>query len=514
MTPVDWIITVVLSVLIGFAVFATRKYMKDVSGFIVGGRKARTWLMLSNTSSGGLGLIAIVYCGQEGFLRGYSYVWVVLMGALIQIFVFGIMGFGIERFRATKAMTAGQFHEMRYSRGVRLLVGFVMGFGGILNMTAFPIAAGAFLKTFLDLPDYVSLAGVSFNSIHLILATIIFLAVFFAAFCGQVGVLLSDYLQGIVIMVALFAVNYIIWKQAGGFGNIKLSLDRELGTGAFNPFLTGSYGLLWILWRNIQVIVGPFTNGAVIAKFATADNPKVTKRMMLVTNVFTQGKTVLLITLGVGALMYFGGKIPDGVETEIYSKSITPIFLHKIVPPVLAGVLFTAFIFAFISTNDTYLLAFVSIIVNDVICPLKKRPLTTKGHIFLLRFVIVLCGVFLFLWSVFYVPETSILNYIMITGMTWFGGGIALLAGLYCKRPNTAGAYAAVISSIILPILDLTFRKVWADYNLNVTPAVAGLSIVGTSTFLLVLFSLITRPSSKFVDYGKVIKKMSKPSEK
>ncbi len=510
MTPIDWTIAVVLSVLIGLAVLFTRRYMKDVSGFIVGGRKARTWLMLSNTSSGGLGLIAIVYCGQEGFLRGYSFVWIVLMASVIRIIVFGIFGFGIERFRATKAMTAGQFQEMRYSRGVRLLVGSVMGFGGLLNMTAFPIAAGVFLKTYLDLPEQVQLLGVGVNSVHLILAIIISLAVFFAAFCGQIGVLFSDYLQGIVIMVGLFSVNYLIWKYAGGYGNIKLKLGQEIGAGAFNPFLAGSYGILWILWRNIQVIMGPFTSGTLIAKFATADNPKVTRKMMLVTNIFAQGKNVLMVTLGVGALMYFGGQIPETAETEIYSKTITPIFLREFVPPVLMGILFTAFIFAFISTNDTYLLAFTSIIVNDVICAGRKKPLSSKSHIRLLRFVIILSGLFLFLWSVFYVPETSILNYIMITGMTWFGSGIALLAGLYWKRANTAGAYGAIIAAIILPVLDLTFRKTWPLYNANITSAQAGLTIIGVCVGLLVILSLASKAPTKFVDYGKLVRESEK----
>lgn len=98
----------------------------------------------------------------------------------------------------------------------------------------------------------------------------------------------------------------------------------------------------------------------------------------------------------------------------------------------------------------------------------------------------------------------------MITGMTWFGSGIALLAGLYWKRANTAGAYGAIIAAIILPVLDLTLRKTWSAYNANITSAQAGLTIIGVCVGLLVILSLASKAPTKFVIYGKLVRESEK----
>lgn len=129
MTIWDWLISLVfLGLLIGL-IFWTRKFVKDVSGFVVAGRKTRMWLGLSNNNAAGLGLASIAYGCQEGYRNGFSLAWLSIIGSSVALVLFGIFGFGIERLRASQAMTGGQFHEMRYARGLRLLVGSVSEIG-------------------------------------------------------------------------------------------------------------------------------------------------------------------------------------------------------------------------------------------------------------------------------------------------------------------------------------------------------------------------------------------------
>ena len=508
MTSLDWILAAGLTLILVWVVVISRRFSKDVSTFIVGGRKTRMWLGLSNDNSGGLGLVAIAYLGQEGFRHGFSLTWIYLIGAVMVVVVFGICGFGIQRFRASKAMTGGQFHEMRYSRGLRLIVGIGLGMGGILNMAAFPIIGARFITAFLAWPNEINLMGATIPIVPVLTACMILLAVFFAVVCGQVGVILTDYIQGVVIMGGLFAINWIIFSNVG-IGAIKDTLDAEMGSSAFNPFVWGSYGILWIVWRLASHMSSPFCFGPQMAKNAAAENPKVTRMLALVTQTFAQGKTLLMISLGVGAFIALHKTArPEGMEQAAFERIVTPMYLASITPPILKGLLLSAFIFAFISTNDTYILSWSSIIVNDVVCVFKRKSLSTKQHLWLLRITIISIGVFLYFWGVFIVDKlgNTILNYLTLTGSMFFGAAVAMIAGLYWKRANTAAAYCAVLSGIILPIVHLTLQNTLPPETYTIPDRIAGLATIFTSAILLVIVSLLSHKPTRFIDYSEAVK--------
>ena len=55
--------------------------------------------------AGEIGLVSIVATCEQGYLRGFAFVLIGLISKCVLLPLFGIFGFGIERFRATKAMT-------------------------------------------------------------------------------------------------------------------------------------------------------------------------------------------------------------------------------------------------------------------------------------------------------------------------------------------------------------------------------------------------------------------------
>ena len=113
---VDWIIVGVFGLLLLSGGYLCRRYVKGVADYCVAGRNMRKFLGLSTLTAEGLGLISIAICCQEGFTKGFCYIWVSLSGLITAIIVFGVFGFVIMRYRDTKVLTVSQYFEMRYTR--------------------------------------------------------------------------------------------------------------------------------------------------------------------------------------------------------------------------------------------------------------------------------------------------------------------------------------------------------------------------------------------------------------
>src|SRR5690242_10403992 len=112
---IDWTIALCPLLMVAALVIWSRQHVRSVSDFLTGRRVAGRYLLtVSNmeASQGVIGLLAIYEAYyQSGFAYGF---WEALnVAALI---VMALTGYCVYRFRETRAMTMGQFLEIRYSR--------------------------------------------------------------------------------------------------------------------------------------------------------------------------------------------------------------------------------------------------------------------------------------------------------------------------------------------------------------------------------------------------------------
>ena len=130
--------------------------------------------------------------------------------------------------------------------------------------------------------------------------------------------------------------------------------------------------------------------------------------------------------------------------------------------------------------------------------------MSQSRHLLALRLAIVLIGIFLYLWGVLYKIEDTLLEYLMLTGVMWLGGGIAVVFGLYWRKANTYGAYGAVISAIALPTIHLILQKTYPGYD--IPTKLAGVVTIIVAIVLMVILSLAINVPTKFVDYGQAVR--------
>jgi solute:Na+ symporter, SSS family len=508
MKVLDWTLLVFLFTGLFLVALWCRKYVRGVADFVLAGRKVGMFLGLSTGTAEGIGLISIANFAQQGYLHGFSYIWIVLINMIIFIPVFGIMGFGIKRYRATKVQTLPQYYEMRYGKGVRLLAGIALTLGGVLNLAIFPIISSWFLTAFLGFPEYVHLFGISMPVRYIIMFIMIGGALLFALLGGLVTIIVTDYIQSIILTAGVFMITFFFIKHVG-FSSMHETLVTNIGPGAFNPFKEGSYGIVWVLFLVLSTIFSRLSFPPNLQKISASESPEVVRKSFLIGTIFGQGRLIMILAWGVCALAMMGNAIPDGANKEIYQRTVTAMCLSQVVPSGVMGLALAGLVFAFITTVDSYLLSWSSVIVNDVICNVRKKPLSARQHIKMLRIVLTGMGVFLFAWGTYYKSTESIMTYLFLTGAIFVGPGIISFFGLYWKRTTTLAAYLALGTCIVIPMADLILKQYMGE-SYPLKGQESGLLAILLSVFLIVVVSLFSKKPTLFVDYGKTVKKMDK----
>jgi SSS family solute:Na+ symporter len=161
---------------------------------------------------------------------------------------------------------------------------------------------------------------------------------------------------------------------------------------------------------------------------------------------------------GIAAVTFFASEptlseyfFPDGVDgSATHAMQAMPLLIGKIIPTGLIGVLVAGLLAAFMSTHDSYFLCWSSVIVRDVVNPLRGADLSERGQIMLTRFVIVGIGAFLMVWGVWYDTPDSVWNYMAVTGTIYLSGaGVTLIGGVYWTRASSTGAIAALVGGLV-----------------------------------------------------------------
>jgi SSS family solute:Na+ symporter len=163
---------------------------------------------------------------------------------------------------------------------------------------------------------------------------------------------------------------------------------------------------------------------------------------------------VLPAFLGVFALVYFNtpelaGALaidtllkPHGLDADLVAM---PVMLRQILPPWALAFMAVAMIATFMSTQDSYLFCWASIISRDIAGPLANRIDDKDFQIKTTRIAIVAIALYELYWGLVYNGTEDIWDYLTVSGSIYFCSGIVLLAGgVYWKRATQQGALWAL----------------------------------------------------------------------
>lgn len=516
LTPPDWCILGISFVAFLALAIYLNTLCRSVADYLVSGRKVRLWLGMGSGIAGEIGLVSIVGMCEQGYLKGFSFVFIGILSMAIMVPLFGIFGFGIQRFRATRAISASEYVEMRYSRGLRVLTGILNSTAGVLQMGIFPIVGANFIRVLIQAPETADLLGFQIPSTWIIMAILLSCTILFSLLGGYLALIISNFLHMIITMAAVFSILFHM-IQTIGLQTLWSRLEAERGLSGLHPFSGQgeSYGFTWFAWMMTMSILLQFSYGPYLQRYASMDKPRTVSLSFFLGSLFGNGRTFVIMAWGVGALAVLGPAAAAGYAGNVWPSMATPHYLAQTVPPILMGLLLAGLLWADVSTTDQYLLSWSTSIVNDCICPFLKRPPTPRAHIRMVRVTIVLLCILFFFFGLLYEPTIPLWDYLWLCANIIGGTGVVVLFGMYWSGAKTSGAYAAVLASVVLPLADLAARRISLaqGWEFPIKPEVTGLGTYIASVALLIIISILSPGRSKYWDLGKVVRELNTAKE-
>ena len=591
MTWYDWLILILPVCFVMYMGFYTRRYVRGVSDFLSAGRLCGRYVISMGDVANSLSIIGLVGYIEMRYKTGFSVgFWSSVLAPLW--IVLGLTGYIAYRFRETRAMSLGQFLEMRYSRRFRIVAAGLRSLAEMLANMIMPAIAARFFIQMLDLPQTYHVLGLELSTYVSLMILFLTLAISLICFGGTLALVITDTIQGMILYPAIACfVVFLFWKFSVGGEIMPVMADRVAGESFINPYdisklrdfnlftvvIVAVYATVmnranWIgagyssaakspqeqkmagllgNWRNaiinvfyvliaaaliaflnhkhfapeanavrkdlaVRVADAVFKNTAddpsnadphlrEVVKAAVADvpaqvheigvDPPLSQDRNLDTAFLDvihgalkddarDRKTAELDAAGVvgeareKALIDAEGKANDAFQQcrTLYYQQNLSVTMRALLPPGLFGLFALLLFLAMLSTDDTRIYSAALTLAQDVVLPLKKKPFTPRGHLWMIRIVSICIGVF-FLAGSYWMKQMDYYNmFVVLVCAMWEGGAGAIMTfGLYTRVGTTAGAWTALVTSVSLSVSYVFVQLKWAE---TVYPAIAKAGLV------------------------------------
>ena len=139
--------------------------------------------------------------------------------------------------------------------------------------------------------------------------------------------------------------------------------------------------------------------------------------------------------------------------------------MRHLLPPVMLGLFCLLMVLAMISTDDTRIFSSSITISQDVILPLIKKPITPEQHLLMIKLVSLGVGIIFLCGSFFMAQLDYIKLFVTVVCSMWMGGcGPVMVFGLYSRFGTAAGAWASLVSGMLLSFSSILVQRNWADH--------------------------------------------------
>ena len=449
-------------VVIGIGLYFAKRAQANSENYFLGGRSLGPWVAAMSAEASDMsgwllmGLPGVAYwCGLA------DAAWTAIGLALGTYVNWLIVAKRLRRYSAVAgdSITIPDFLSNRFHEKKKV----ILGISALFILVFFTVYAASCFVTCGKL--FSTLFGTSYHSMMIAGAVFVLVYTFIGGFLAESA---SDFMQAVVMVIALLTILILGTNAAGGLGNVienaaqipgYLSLTAQAtpvtdaagvqqaagGVPLFGE--AGSYGFLTII-STLSWGLGYFGVPQVLLRFMAIRKEGELKQSRRIATIWCVISLAAAVIIGIiGRSLY---PVEETLATASGAENVFVVMSQALLPAVLAGIIMAGILAATISSSDSYLLIAASAVSKNLYEGiLKKNQADDKKVMNLSRIMLFLIAVvgMIIAWD-----EDSVIFNIVSFAWAGFGAtfGPVMLFSLFWKRINRPGAIAGMLSGGVM----------------------------------------------------------------
>lgn len=494
-----------MAVVIVIGIVFAKRANKSSENYFLGGRSLGPWVTAMSAEASDMsgwllmGLPGVAYwCGladafwtAAGLAVGTYINWLLVSKRLRRYSI-----------RANNAITLPEFFSNRFHEKKKVIMTisalFILIFFTVYAASCF-VTCGKLFSTLFNAPYIpMMIVGAAFVLLYTVLG-------------GFLAESASDFMQGVVMIIALAVIVTISTVRAGGVGAVIENAKKIPGFleffGLASPTTNSegqqlvnngvpefgeavSYGWLKVC-SMLAWGLGYFGMPQVLLRFMAIRREDELKRSRRIAMVW------VLISLGVAVFIGIAGRqlYPTAHLNATDAENIFITLATNSLPPILAGFVMAGILAATISSSDSYLLIAASAFAKNIYQGIFRKKASDKQVMTVSRITLLAIAV---IAIVIALDEKSVIFKIVSFAWAGFGAtfGPIMLFSLFWKRTTSQGAVAGMVSGAAMVFIwKLLISKLGGAFAIyELLPAFVISSIV------IVAVSLLTPRPSKEIE--------------
>lgn len=502
-----------MTIVIMIGIFFAKKANKNSENYFLGGRTLGPWVTAMSAEASDMsgwllmGLPGVAYwCGLA------DAAWTAIGLAIGTYFNWLIVSRRLRRYsiRANNSITLPEFFSNRFREEKKV----IMTLAAVFILIFFTVYAASCFVTCGKL--FSTLFGAPYMAMMVVGAIFVLLYTVLGGFLAESA---SDFMQGIVMIVALGVIVVISTLNAGGVGAV---IDNAKAIPGFFEFFglatptlneageqlveagkpvfgaASEYGLLKVC-SMMAWGLGYFGMPQVLLRFMAIRKEEELTRSRRIAMIWVVISLTVAVFIGITGRMLY----PTQLLTANAAENIFITLATSSLPAILAGFVMAGILAATISSSDSYLLIAASAFAKNIYQGIFQKKATDKQVMTVSRItllVIALIAMFIAL------DDKSVIFKIVSFAWAGFGAtfGPIMLFSLFWKRTTRAGAIAGMVGGAVMVFLwKLVISKLGGAFAIyELLPAFI------FSVICIVVVSLLTKkPSKEIEDDFEAVKK-------
>lgn len=442
-----------MAIVIGIGVVFAKTANKSSENYFLGGRSLGPWVTAMSAEASDMsgwllmGLPGVAYwCGLA------DAAWTAIGLAIGTYLNWLIVSKRLRRYSIrTNAITLPEFFSNRFHEKKKV----IMTLSALFILIFFTVYAASCFVTCGKL--FSTLFGTSYISMMIVGAVFVLLYTILGGFLAESA---SDFMQGVVMVIALAIIVTVCTVRAGGFnavidnaGKIPGFLDFfglatptldetgkqivEAGAPLFGD--AAPYGLLKI-FSMLAWGLGYFGMPQVLLRFMAIRREDELKRSRRIAMVWVLISLTVAVFIGIVGRQLF----PTEHLTSSSAENIFITMAKSSLPALLAGFVMAGILAATISSSDSYLLIAASAFAKNIYQGVFNKNASDKKVLTISRITLLLIAIIAIIIAL---DENSVIFKIVSFAWAGFGAtfGPLMLFSLFWNRINRAGAIAGMV---------------------------------------------------------------------